>query len=286
MKKIETINELRDHLRPLRQAGRIIGFVPTMGALHAGHRSLMQAARSQCDELVVSIFVNPTQFSPGEDYDRYPRPMEDDLDACRAEKVDTVFCPGPKEVYPPEAATTVQVTDLTERLCGAHRPGHFTGVTTVVAKLFNMVGPDLAFFGQKDAQQAAVIRRMTCDLNFPIEIVVCPTIRGADGLALSSRNAYLSPQERQQALCLYRSLQQAKADIESGQRDAVALVIGMRRLIESAGPSTIDYIEIVDPLTLQPKKKLSGECLIALAVRIGPARLIDNLLVDVGDRQR
>lgn len=286
MKKIETITDLRIHLDAQRASGRKIGFVPTMGALHVGHRSLMQAARGRCDELVVSIFVNPTQFAPGEDYDRYPRPMDADLAACQAESVDTVFCPSPDEVYPADAATCVEVSGLTDRLCGAHRPGHFNGVTTVVAKLFNMVQPDLAFFGQKDAQQAAVIRRMTRDLNFPIEIVVCPTVREPDGLAMSSRNAYLSAQERKQALCLYQSLQQAKADIDTGQRQAKDLIEGMRHTIESAGPCAIDYIEIVDPDTMQPKKTLDGQCLIALAVRIGPARLIDNFLVDVGDSQR
>lgn len=281
MQKIEMVHELRGVLEPHRRIGRRIGLVPTMGALHEGHRSLMRAARAGCDVVVVSIFVNPTQFGPGEDFTAYPRPIGADLAACEAEGVDVVFVPPVAEVYDPDAVTQVTVSRLTEPLCGAHRPGHFDGVTTVVAKLFNMVRPDAAYFGQKDAQQAAVIRKMTRDLRFPIEIVVCPTVREPDGLALSSRNAYLSAAERQQALSLSAALHWAEAAIRSGQRDVAILQAGMRERITSAGPCTIDYIEIVDADELRPRPRVAGRCLIALAVRIGKARLIDNTVVEV-----
>jgi len=280
MRKFTTIADLRAHLEPQRRAGRRIGFVPTMGALHEGHLSLIRAARADCDEVVVSIFVNPTQFGPGEDYARYPRDEAADLAACRAEGVDVVFCPTVEQMYPPGDATRVVVARLTEVLCGPCRPGHFDGVTTVVAKLFNIVQPHRAYFGQKDAQQAVVIRRMTQDLCWPIEIVVCPTVREPDGLALSSRNAYLSADQRRQACCLYRSLEWARSEVEAGRRDAEALVAGMRRRIEEAGPCTIDYIQVVDAETLEPRSVVEGRCLIALAVRIGPARLIDNIIVE------
>jgi len=282
MKKIETIKDYREHLHQIRMAGKIVGFVPTMGAIHEGHRSLMRSARAECEELVVSIFVNPTQFCPGEDFDKYPRPLEEDLDACEAEGVDTVFCPNVNEMYPAGSVTTVSVSTLTQGLCGAHRPGHFDGVTTVVAILFNIIQPDVAYFGQKDAQQAAVIRRMVRDLRWPIRIVVCPTIREPDGLAMSSRNNYLTPQQRQQAVCLFHALDEARQRITSGERDTAKLVAGMRKTIESAGPCEIDYIEIVDEGNLAPRAVVEGRCLLALAVHIGQSRLIDNLVVDVG----
>jgi pantoate--beta-alanine ligase len=230
----------------------------------------------------VSIFVNPTQFGPTEDLSAYPRPLEADLAICQAEGVDAVFCPSVDEMYSPAAATIVSVRRLTETLCGAHRAGHFDGVTTVVAKLFNIIEPDVAYFGQKDAQQAVVIRKMVADLLWPIEIVVCPTIREPDGLALSSRNAYLSPAERRQALCLSESLNWAREQIASGQRSVAMLVQEMKRRIITAGPCSIDYIEIVDADELTPKTTVDGKCLVALAVRIGKARLIDNLLVEAG----
>jgi len=286
MKHLCTVSPLCDYLRAARQAGKRIGFVPTMGAIHEGHRSLIRAARANCDEVVVSIFVNPTQFAPGEDYEAYPRPLEADLAACQAEGVDVVFCPGTDEMYPPGSATSVSVTGLTEALCGAHRSGHFVGVTTVVAKLFNIVQPDVAYFGQKDAQQAIVIQRMTRDLRWPIEIVVCPTVREADGLALSSRNRYLTAQQRKQATCLSTTLNWAKDQIEAGQHDTAALLAEMQRKIEVAGPCTIDYIEIVDAANLAPQPSAEGPCLIALAVRIGKSRLIDNLLVDATPTNR
>jgi pantoate--beta-alanine ligase len=280
MQSLETVRSLREHLQPVRRAGGRIGLVPTMGALHAGHRSLMRAARAQCDHVIASIFVNPTQFGPLEDFAKYPRPLEADLAACRAEGVDGVFCPSVEEMYPPGSKTTVAVAELTNKLCGAYRPGHFDGVTTVVAKLFNAVQPDLAFFGQKDAQQVVVIRRMARDLLWPLEIVVCPTVREPDGLAMSSRNMYLSPTDRQQALSLSRSLNWAREQIAAGHREVAELVAEMRRRIESAGPCSIDYVEIVDADELAPKDRVSGKCLIALAVRIGPARLIDNIVIE------
>jgi pantoate--beta-alanine ligase len=280
MKNLQTVVQVREFLQPHRVAGRRIGFVPTMGALHEGHRSLIRAARSDCDVVVVSIFVNPTQFGPNEDFSAYPRPVEEDLAACRAEGVDTVFCPPVEEMYPSHAATTVTVSGLTEGLCGTHRPGHFAGVTTVVAKLFNIVQPDAAYFGQKDAQQVIVIRKMVRDLLLPIQIVTCPTVREPDGLALSSRNAYLCPAEREQALSLSRALKWASEQVEAGQRDVAVLVDGMRQRINAAGPCSIDYIEIVDADELTPKRQVESKCLIALAVRIGKTRLIDNIVVE------
>jgi len=281
MLKLQTVAEVRSFLQPHRAAGRRIGLVPTMGALHEGHRSLIRAARAACDVVVVSIFVNPTQFGPNEDYAAYPRPLEDDLAACRAEGVDAAFCPPVEEMYSPQAATTVSVARLTEGLCGAHRPGHFTGVTTVVTKLFNIVQPNVAYFGQKDAQQAVVIRKMVHDLMFPIEIVTCPIVREADGLALSSRNVYLSPAERRQALSLSQALNWAREQVAAGERNVATLTEGMRQRITAAGPCVIDYVSIVDADELTPKQRVEGNCLIALAVRIGRTRLIDNIVVSI-----
>jgi pantoate--beta-alanine ligase len=279
MNKLDTIQAIREHVRAARQAGHRVGFVPTMGALHEGHRSLIRAARAICQDVVVSVFVNPTQFGPGEDFDRYPRPLEADLAACREEGVDAVFCPSVEEMYPRGSTTTVTVCRLTEGLCGAHRSGHFDGVSTVVAKLFNIIQANVAFFGQKDAQQAAVIRRMVRDLCFPIEIVVCPTVREPDGLAMSSRNVYLSPAERVQARSLSAALRWAQERVAAGERNAMELVRGMRRQIEGAGPCSIDYIEIVDAEDLTPRAVVEGRCLAALAVRIGKTRLLDNMVV-------
>ena len=280
MKKLSTIDEVRSALEPARRAGRCIGLVPTMGALHEGHRSLMQAARAECDDLVVSIFVNPTQFGPGEDYQRYPRDEEADLAICREESVDAVFLPTADDMYPAGDATRVTVGKVTEGLCGPRRPGHFDGVATVVAKLFNIVQPHKSYFGQKDAQQAVVIRRMTRDLCWPMEIVVCPTVREPDGLALSSRNAYLTPEQRRQACVLYRALRLARERIGADSCDTAELTAELGRLIEAAGPCEIEYIEVVDADTLEPRTVAHGRCLVALSVRIGPARLIDNIIVD------
>ncbi|MFQ6048656.1 MAG: pantoate--beta-alanine ligase, partial [Phycisphaerae bacterium] len=221
---VKTVADLRHHLAPRRAAGQRIGFVPTMGALHAGHLSLVRAARRDCNCVVVSVFVNPTQFVAGEDYHSYPRCLQADLHACQREAVDLLFAPEVSEMYGPEPRTTVHVAGLTEPLCGAHRPGHFDGVSTVVAKLLNIVQPHVAYFGQKDAQQAVVLQKMVADLFFPVQIVVCPTVRDHDGLALSSRNAYLTPDQRRQARCLYQALQLAARQIAHGQRDSHNLI--------------------------------------------------------------
>lgn len=277
---VKTAQAVRRAVRQARAAGQRIGFVPTMGALHAGHLSLIRAARLDCPYVVVSVFVNPTQFAPGEDYHSYPRSFQADQAACQAEHVNLLFAPDVHEVYGPAPRTTVHVAKLTEPLCGRHRTGHFDGVTTVVAKLFNIVQPDLAYFGQKDAQQALVVKKMTADLFFPIQIVVCPTVRDPDGLALSSRNVCLSPQQRTQATCLYAALNDAARQIAQGQRDPAALINLMRARITAAGPSAIDYISIVHPETLQPVNRVTGPVLLALAVRVGQTRLIDNLQLD------
>ena len=281
MKVVRSIAETRASLAPVRAQGRSIGLVPTMGALHAGHRSLTVAARKRCDFVVVSIFVNPTQFGPGEDFERYPRTLETDLAACRDDGVDLAFCPDVREMYGKDGSTTVHVGRVTEGLCGQSRPGHFDGVTTVVAKLFHIVGPDVAIFGQKDYQQLVVIRRMTSDLDMPIEIVGCPTVREPDGLAMSSRNEYLSEAQLSQAMALYRSMRRCGQRIESGEAKAATLVAGIQEDLRASGPVAIDYVAIVDPNTLEDVQRAEGPVRICLAVRIGKCRLIDNLAVDV-----
>jgi pantoate--beta-alanine ligase len=280
MDVVETVAEVRELVGQARAAGRSIGFVPTMGALHAGHRSLVQAARKACDYLVVSIFVNPAQFGPNEDYDRYPKTPEADLEACRVDGADLVFQPAVGEMYPGPRLTTVHVAGLTEGLCGASRPGHFDGVTTVVAKLFNIVTPDLAYFGDKDYQQLQVIRRMVRDLDLPVEIVAGPTVREPDGLAMSSRNQYLTDAERKQATVLYRSRCEAADAVSAGRTDAQALAAGIEEELKQSGPVTIDYVRIVDPESLEELGQVSGPARICLAVRIGQCRLIDNLAVE------
>ncbi len=264
----------------LRSEGRV-GFVPTMGALHQGHLKLMEVARERCDRLVVSIFVNPIQFGPKEDYRFYPRDLQRDLRLVKQVGADVVFYPDVKEMYPKGYATYVEVEGLTRYLCGRSRPGHFRGVTTVVAKLFNIVKPHLAVFGQKDAQQAFVIKRMVKDLNYDIEVLVVPTVREKDGLAMSSRNVYLNSKEREEAPVLYRALKLAEGLIRNGERDAKRVKGAMRSLIREESEGRIDYIEIVDTNRLEPVKKLKGEVLIALAVYFGKARLIDNIIVKV-----
>jgi pantoate--beta-alanine ligase len=283
MKVTECITDTRAAVAQARRAGETIGFVPTMGYLHAGHLSLIEAARRDRIFVVVSIFVNPTQFGPQEDLDRYPRDTPGDLAKCEQTGAAIVFMPTPSEMYPPGASTTVHVAGLTDTLCGPCRPGHFDGVATVVTKLFNIVQPDRAYFGQKDFQQLAVLRRMTRDLNLPIEIIGCPTVREPDGLAMSSRNVLLTGDERERALCLYGSLSLARDRIGSGERDAAAVIAAMRRVVEAADPKQIDYISVVDPDTMQPKARIDGPVLVALAVRIGVTRLIDNMLVDPGE---
>ncbi len=280
MNELHTIASVRTWLDPLRRAGRRIGFVPTMGALHEGHLSLIRTARSGTQVVVVSIFVNPTQFGPNEDLDRYPRTLEADLEACRREGVDGVFVPSTAEMYAPDASTDVTENRLSKGLCGTHRPGHFRGVTTVVAKLFNIVQPDVAYFGQKDAQQAAVIRRMVRDLDFPVEVMVCPTVREPDGLAMSSRNRLLSAEDRRRAVCLPDALRWAVRQVEGGERRVEVLVAGVRERIAAGGPCAIDYVEIVGAEDLQPVATVSGKCLLAAAVRIGGVRLIDNMPLD------
>lgn len=280
MDTAKTIAEARAAVRRARAAGASIHFVPTMGALHEGHYSLIRAARGPGRFVVVSIFVNPTQFGPNEDFARYPRPVEQDLAGCGREGTDLVFLPSTEELYPRPGVTTVHVAGVTETLCGPHRPGHFDGVATVVAKLFNIVLPDVAYFGQKDAQQAVVIRRMVADLDMPVEVVVCPIVRDADGVALSSRNAYLSPAQREQARCLVESLRIGERMIRDGEHRTDEVILAMRRHITAAGPCAIDYVEAVDPETLQRPPTIGRRTLLALAVRIGSTRLIDNVVVE------
>jgi pantoate--beta-alanine ligase len=262
-----------------RRSGRRIGLVPTMGYLHAGHLSLIAAARRDDCWPVVSLFVNPTQFGPHEDYNRYPRDEAGDVRQCAEAGVELLFAPPVEVMYPAGAATRIHVSGLTDTLCGPCRPGHFDGVATVVTKLFNIVQPERAYFGEKDAQQLAVIRRMTLDLDLPIEIVGCPIVREPDGLALSSRNAMLAPDERARAVALYQSLRAAEQLIAGGERDVEALTAAMRCLIDAARPTRIDYISFVHPHTLQPAARVTGPTLVALAVRIGTTRLIDNMLL-------
>jgi len=275
---VTTVAELRDALGPVRREGTRIGLVPTMGALHDGHLSLVLASQSECDFTVVTIFVNPSQFGPGEDLARYPRPLARDLELL-AGSADLVFAPGEREVYPLGFATWVEVGSIAEPLEGAFRPGHFRGVATVVLKLLNMVGPDAAYFGQKDYQQWLVIRRMVADLNLPITIRVCPIAREPDGLAMSSRNAYLSPDERRRAAVLSKGLGVAAGAVAQGERDAASIAAKVRETILAAAPVSIDYIAVADPETLEPIESIRGPALVALAVRIGSTRLIDNAIV-------
>ncbi len=280
MEIAETIESIRSLVKAVRSRGKRIGLVPTMGALHIGHISLIEAAVKECSFVVVSIFVNPTQFGPGEDLEKYPRPFEADLEICRKTGVDAVFAPTPEQIYPGECITWVNVEKLTEPLCGQFRPGHFRGVTTVCAKLFNIVAPDIAFFGQKDAQQAIVIKRMVADLNMPLEIVICPTVREPDGLAVSSRNQYLTTEQRKDATYVYKSLQKCRQMIDAGITDTQKIVAEIRKILQQASSIKIEYVSIVDAETLQNIDRIAGKVLAAVAVRLGPARLIDNILVD------
>jgi pantoate--beta-alanine ligase len=278
---VRTVAELREALAPERRAGRSIGFVPTMGYYHDGHLSLMRRAREENAVLVVSLFVNPAQFAPGEDFEAYPRDEERDLRLAESERVDVLFAPPVEEVYPGGFATTVSVGDLTETLEGdaAQRgPEHFEGMTTVVTKLFNMVGPDVAYFGQKDAQQALVVRKLVRDLDIPVRIEVCPTVRDRDGLALSSRNAYLGPDERERALALNRALRAAEAAVASGIRDAAAVVRAAREELDRAGVEP-DYLALRSATDLSPVERVNGSTLLAVAARVGRARLIDNAIL-------
>jgi pantoate--beta-alanine ligase len=279
MKICKTIEEMRSASRDTRSEGKRFGFVPTMGALHEGHLSLVRAAKAKSDVVAVSIFVNPLQFGPTEDLAKYPRSFERDRELLEKEAVDIVFAPQPEEMYPKGAVTYVTVEGLSEKLCGRSRPGHFRGVATVVAKLFHIVEPDLAFFGQKDAAQATIIRRMVRDLNLPIEIVVCPIIREPDGLAMSSRNVYLRPEERKAAPVLNRSLTETKNRFDQGERNARKLIAAGKRVLAQESRVRLDYFEIVDPDTLDPVLEVTRSALVAIAALVGNTRLIDNMLL-------
>jgi pantoate--beta-alanine ligase len=281
MKIVKTIESVRRLVKAARRAGRKIGFVPTMGALHIGHISLIEAAKKKCDFVVVSIFVNPTQFGPGEDFAKYPRLLKADLKMCRKAGVDVVFTPTLDEMYPSENLTWVNVEKLSEPLCGKFRPGHFRGVATVCAKLFNIVLPDVAYFGQKDAQQAIIIKRMVADLNMPLKIVVCPTVREENGLAMSSRNQYLTPQQRKDAVYIYKSLRKCRRMIKQGGRDTKKIIAEMRKVLKQIPSAKIQYVSIVNAETLQNIDRVAGKVLAAVAVKIGSTRLIDNILIDV-----
>jgi pantoate--beta-alanine ligase len=279
MKTLSIIAEARAAVRAARKNGKTVGFVPTMGALHPGHISLVRAAKAHCDYVVVSIFVNPTQFGPNEDLTRYPRTFAADGEKLIAEKVDLLFAPSVEEMYPPGASTFVIAEGISDRLDGRSRPGHFRGVTTVVAKLFHIIEPDVAVFGQKDAAQAAIIRRMVRDLAFPVEILVCPIVRESDGLALSSRNIYLSASERKRALVLSSALREVEIRWQAGERDSARLIDAARQVFLSEPEVRVDYIEIVDPATLEPVGDARGPILIAVAALVGTTRLIDNLIL-------
>jgi pantoate--beta-alanine ligase len=281
VKTVRSVAELRALLAPDRHAGRRIGLVPTMGAFHEGHLSLMRAARVDCDLVVVSLFVNPAQFGASEDLSAYPRDAARDAELAAQQGVDVLFAPGHDEVYPPGFSTTVSVSGLTDVLCGdpARRGAeHFAGVTTVVTKLFNMVAPDVAYFGQKDAQQALVIRKLAHDLDIPVTIEVCPIVRDEDGLALSSRNVYLSAAERERALALNRALHAAQEHVSRGAREATTVLAAAREQLDAAGVEP-EYLELRSTETLQPVERVNGSTLLAVAARVGRARLIDNAIL-------
>jgi len=283
MEIVETIAGVRRHVAQARRRALAVRLVPTMGALHAGHASLIEAARRGGGYVVVSIFVNPTQFGPNEDFDRYPRDLEADADLCRRLGVDLVFAPSAAEMYPRPNLTWVDVEKITEPLCGASRPGHFRGVATVCTKLFNIVRPDVAYFGQKDAQQAVVIRRMVADLNLPLEVVICPIVREPDGLAMSSRNRYLDGGQRRDATLLYQALCAARRRFDQGERAVDRLTETMREVLARSPAVDVEYAEIVDAETLEPLTTVDRRVLAALAVRIGSTRLIDNTILDLND---
>ncbi len=270
---------MKSALRDVSSLGKSVGFVPTMGYLHEGHLSLVKASLKDTDCTVVSIFVNPTQFGPREDFKEYPRDLARDSRLLEELGVDFLFCPDYTEMYPPDYKTYVEVEDLQNKWEGLSRPGHFRGVCTVVLKLFHIVRPDIAFFGQKDAQQAIVLKRMVSDFNLDVRIEVKPTVREKDGLALSSRNVYLNPEQRQAALCLSRSLNEAASKIRSGERRTAPLMERMREIIDGEDLAKLDYIAIVDTASLEPLKEIKKEALIALAVFFGSIRLIDNIII-------
>ena len=279
---VKSIKEMRGLVKQWGKEGLSVGYVPTMGALHEGHQSLIERAALENDRVVVSVFVNPTQFGPNEDFDAYPRDIEKDCALCEKLGVHAVFSPDAQELYFPNRSTTVHVSALTDVLCGSKRPGHFDGVCLVVAKFFNILQPERAYFGQKDAQQVAVVKRMVRDLNFDLEIVACPIVRELDGLAKSSRNVYLSPQEREAALVLNRSLEIAKNALDHGERNASVLKAALLSCIVQEPLAEIDYVEIVDSESLQVLKgKITRSVLIPIAVYIGKIRLIDNITYEI-----
>lgn len=272
---------MKERAREASAEGRIVGLVPTMGALHAGHLALMERARRECSLVVASIFVNPKQFGPNEDYAKYPRAFEADVEKLIAAGVDAVFAPEPAEMYPAGFGTHVNVEGISERLEGRSRPGHFRGVATVVMKLLQVVQPQRAYFGRKDAQQARIVQQMARDISLDSEIVVCPIVREADGLALSSRNAYLETKERKAATVLYRALEGAKRELAAGERDGLQLQMAMQRVLETEPLARVDYAEVADAGTFEPVVRVSRACYALLAVYFGKTRLIDNLLIEV-----
>lgn len=282
MREIKYLREMWLYSQKAKCHGKKVGFVPTMGALHEGHLSLVAEARKMSDVVVVSIFVNPIQFGPSEDYLRYPRNLRKDKKLLKDLGVDLLFLPEASEMFPEGFKTFVEVEGLSKKLCGRSRPAHFRGVTTVVTKLFNIVCPDTAFFGQKDYQQQLIIKQMTSDLNLPVQIVSLPTVREFDGLAMSSRNAYLTSKERKSATILYRALSLARKEIGQGEKDIGKIIFRMRSLVGSEPGVRLDYVAAVNPETLEDVKKAKGKVLFALAAYLGKARLIDNLVVDAG----
>jgi len=279
---IEKIEEMKFYIRERKKEGKIIGLVPTMGYLHQGHLALIKKAKEDCEVVVVSIFVNPVQFGRGEDYETYPRDLERDRDLCRREGVNVIFTPRVEEMYPQGYSTFVEVEGkLSSILEGASRPGHFRGVVTVLVKLFNIINPDYSYFGEKDYQQVLVVKKMVKDLNFNIQIIVLPTIREEDGLAISSRNSYLNKEERKAAPVLYRSLVAAREQIKRGERNPHSLISLMKSLIEKEPLAHIDYIAVVNPKTLEEIEKIDKKALLALAVKIGKTRLIDNMKIEI-----
>lgn len=277
LNRIQEPGQARDTVRQWQADGLSVGFVPTMGALHEGHFSLIRASADECDRTAISIFVNPTQFGEDEDLDEYPRMVDRDCRAAAEEGADMAFVPSEDEMYPPGYATYVVQERLTDRLCGAHRPGHFRGVLTVVTKLLNIVPADRAYFGRKDLQQSVVIRRMVRDLNMPVRLRVMPTVREDDGLAMSCRNEYLDAEQREQATCLYRALRRACSEFADGETDPERLVAAMRQVLDDAPQARPEYVEIVDPETLEPVQEAAEDSVAALTVYLGEARLIDNM---------
>ncbi|KEH92836.1 pantoate--beta-alanine ligase [Clostridium novyi] len=283
MLKLNKINEVKKYVDEWKKEGLTIGLVPTMGCLHEGHKSLIDRAVKENDKVIVSVFVNPTQFGPNEDFDKYPRSIENDVDLCNKAGVSIVFNPDPKEMYFHDACTYVNVENLTDGLCGAKREGHFRGVCTVVSKLFNISQATRAYFGQKDAQQLAIIKRMVRDLNFNVEIVGCPIVRESDGLAKSSRNKYLSKEERVEALVLSRGLRKGKELLYGGIRKTSKIKETIENEIKKSHLGKIDYIEVVDSITLEPVENIERDVLVAIAVFIGKTRLIDNFIFKLGE---